>query len=272
MTFFLRARTHGYQAKGRAPFHYLLMGLLFITLIACSKEDTANPDPDPPPDTDSAGISVPYYQLQRVENLNAATDDENPTVPKSEILFSLKYKKEQPLSYAKTNRWDISFSGLYNSFLSGNNKSDQNNTGYQGPAIGGIAIVAKAFEDVIDIPADASFSTGKGLIGTDDAGFFGQGTGWYLYDFGGTLAGDGSYDKQHVAYALGDSLHLSNNTTMGPRTIIVKTAAGDYAKLKMVSCYKDAFSAHQWFRNTPHMYFTFEYVMVPAGSTKFETR
>jgi len=246
-----------------------LVLLLAMLVTACGK-DNVNPDTDP--GTDSTGSTVPYYVLQRVENINAATDDNNPTVEKLEILYSLKYKKEQPASYAKTNRWDISLSGLYNSFLSGNNKTNAANTGYQGPGIGGITILTKAFDDVTTIPEDAVFATGKGLIGTDDAGSFGQGIGWYLYDFGGTQVSDGRDDKQHVAYALGDSLHLSNGTTLSPRTIIVKMANGDFAKIKMISCYQNAFTPDAWFTNTPHMYFTFEYVIVPAGSTKFEIR
>ncbi|WP_126974043.1 HmuY family protein [Gynurincola endophyticus] len=238
-----------------------------IGLISCEKENL------PPDDTgDDQQTAVAYYKLQRVENLNAITDDNNPTVEKAEILFSLKYKKEQPSNYAKTVRWDISFSGLYNSFIGGNSKTDRSNTGYEGPGIGGVLIVEKAFEEVTDIPADNSFKTAKGVVGTDDAGAFGQGVGWYLYDFGGTIVGDGSYDKMHVAYAIGDSLKLKNNTLLKPRTIVVKTATGDYAKIKMISCYKDVFTPEKWFRNTPHMFFSFEYVIVPAGSKKFEIR
>ncbi len=243
---------------------YCCVILLFA---ACSKENVSADDPEEEPSTE-----VPYYKLQRVENLNASTDDENPLVDKQEILFSLKYKKEQPLNYAKTTRWDISLSGLYNSFIGGNNKTDASNSGYQGPGIGGIMILARAFDDVTDVPEDHLFKTGKGLIGTDDAGYFGQGVGWYLYDFGGALVGDGSYDKMHVAYALGDSLKLSDGNILSPRTIVVRTASGDYAKIKMISCYKDAFKPGDWFRNTPHMFFSFEYVMVPAGSKKFEIR
>jgi len=40
----------------------------------------------------------------------------------------------------------------------------------------------------------------------------------------------------------------------------------------MISCYKDAFTADKWFIDTPHMYFTFEYVIVPKGSKKFEIK
>lgn len=246
---------------------YLWLSLLLLTA-ACKKEGT---DPATEPD-DADSTLVPYYKLQRVENLNAATDDDNPTVAKTEILYSLRYKKEQPASYAKTNRWDISFSGLYNSFLGGNNNSNAANTGYQGPGIGGVTIVQKAFDAVTDIPAATAFNTGKGIIGTDDLGAFGQGTGWYLYDFDGTKIGDGSDQKQHVAYAMGDSLPLSTGGKINPRTIIVKLGNGDFAKIKMISCYKNLFTYNVWLKDSPHMYFTFEYVIVPASATKFEIK
>lgn len=249
----------------------LMLAVLASTFTACKKNDAVTPDPVPVTTTRDAD-KVPYYKVQRVENLAAQTDDQNPTVPKTEILFSLDYKKEQPATYAKTSLWDISLSGLYNSFLGGNNNSDIVNSGYQGPGKGGVTIVEKAFDDVTAIPADADFKTGKGLIGTDKNGNFSDDIGWYLYDFGGTTVGDGSDTKVHVAYALGSALKLADGSTLAARTVIVKTATGDYAKIKMISCYKDIFTPDQMLTNSPHMYFTFEYVIVPAGSTKFEIK
>jgi hypothetical protein len=249
-----------------------MLAIATVLFSSCSKKNDPTPDTTTPVTSTRSADVVPYYKLQRVENLAAETDDQNPTTPKTEILFSLDYKKEQPSSYAKTTFWDLSLSGLYNSFLGGNNNSNPANSGYQGPGKGGVMIVQQAFDDVTTIPSDSEFKTGKGLIGTDDAGNFGEGVGWYLYDFGGLAVGDGSATKVHVAYALGNALKLANGTTLPARTIIVKTALGDYAKIKMISCYKDVFTPDLMFTNTPHMYFTFEYVIVPAGSTKFEIK
>lgn len=247
--------------------------MLVLFTAACSdKNDDLRPEEEVPEET---GSKVPYYTLQRVENLAVETDDENPTEEKSAVLFSLEYKKEQPLNYAKTSFWDISFTGLYNSFLAGNNAADNTNFGFQGPGKGGITIVEKAFDEVVEIPTEEVFKTGAGIVGTDDNGAFGEGIGWYLYDFGGTLVSDGSEDKQHVAYALGEPITIKTNGTtknIPARTIIVRTAKGDYVKIKMISCYKDAFTRDKMFKDTPHMFFTFEYVIVPAGSTEFEIR
>lgn len=255
--------------------HILIYCWMVFFAIACSdKSNDPQPEVEEP---EEAGTAVPYYTLQRVENLAVETDDENPTEEKTAVLFSLEYKKEQPLNYAKTTFWDLSFTGLYNSFLAGNNATDNTNIGYQGPGKGGITIVEKDFGDVVDIPSGDEFKMGAGLVGTDDNGAFGEGVGWYLYDFGGDLVSDGSENKQHVAYALGESIWINTNNTetkkeVPARTIILRTAKGDYAKIKMISCYKDVFTRDKMFRDTPHMFFTFEYVIVPAGSTKFEIR
>lgn len=232
-----------------------IAGVLFSS---CSKSN--DPAPESKPDTPVQTGTVPFYKLQRVENLYAQSDDSNPTTELPPIYFSLENKEQEPATYQKTARWDIYFSSLYDSFIGCNNGKDQLNPGFNTNSTGGIIILKQAFESVTDVPADKDFSTSK-TFGTDDLGAFGEGTGWYLYDFGGTIRGDGSYDKQHVAYAMPES-----------RTLVVRTAAGNYAKIKMISCYKDAFTTDKWLRDTPHMYFTFEYVIVPKGSTKFEIK
>lgn len=235
-----------------------MLGLIITLGTACSKKESPAPDPvDPPPPVGS----VPFFKVQRVSNFSVETDDKNPTQAKTAAYYSLENKEEVPLIYAKTSRWDIAFNGLYNSFLSGNNGKDASNSGYGGNGNGGIVIVKQPFDQVVNIPADGDFKTKGTLIGTDDLGDFGEGTGWYLYDFAGTKRGDGSYNKMHVAYAMPES-----------RTIILRTANGNYAKIKMISCYKDALTPDLWFRDTPHMFFTFDYVLAPKGSTKFEVK
>lgn len=255
----------------RSSLTYWYMLLLAVCLVACKKEAEAiDTDID---QTDTITVtSGNYYKLLRVENFQGDTTDTDPTAPKTTIYYSLDAKTVRPLSYQKTTKWDLAFAGLYNSFLSANNGSDVKNYGYATAAAGGILIVKKSFESVIEVPADSLFKTGNDVVGTDNAGAFGVGTGWYLYDFSGNIVGDLSYDKQHVCYALGNGVTLSNGDKIEPRTIVVRTAAGNYAKIKMISVYKNAFTSDKWFRNTPHMYYTFEYVMVPKGSTSFEIK
>lgn len=245
-----------YQNSFKWASACLILCLLFT---GCKKDEIVSPEPEKESPSHTGG-GTPYYKLQRIENLAVETDDANPTVPPTAVLFSLETRATIPLLYTKTNRWDICFNGLYNSFLSSNNGQSSNSLGAGSTGAGAITILQKPFGEVTDVPADGTLSISK-TIGTDDEGDFGEGTGWYLYDFGGTKRGDGSYNKQHVAYAMPEK-----------RTIVVRTAKGDYAKIKMISCYKDAFTADKWFRTTPHMYFTFEFVIVPKGSTKFEIK
>lgn len=241
-----------------------IMGITASVLfVSCSKENEATPDPAEEID------GVTFYKMFRVENYAVETDDNNPTVPKTAVYYSLEERKDVPLVNAKTTRWDIAFNGLYNSFISANNGKNETNSGFGSNGVGGLTIVQKPYDEVVDIPADAEFKTAGGLVGTDDAGAFGQGIGWYLYDFGASVVATGA-DKQHVAYALGSPLKLLNGTTLAARTIIVRTAKGNYAKIKMISCYKNAFTPDLWFKNTPHMYFTFEYTLAPKGSLKFK--
>lgn len=245
----------------------LMMALVIGMVSACAKDDdpgTVEPPLEPG--------KVEFYKIQRVENLAAETDDNNPTVPKKAVYFSLEDKQEVNAIMAKTHRWDMGLSGLYNSFVSGNNGDNTANFGSGGPGKGGVTIVEKPFNEVIDIPVDGAFKTGVGQIGTDNMGDFGEGTGWYIYDFGGGIVGDQSFEKSHVAYALGNPLKLRNGEIAPARTLIIRTSRGNYAKVKMISCYKDVFSPEQWFRNTPHMYFSFEYLLVPKGSTRFEVK
>jgi len=252
----------------KMPGNLLVIFLLTVLFTACSADE--NKAADPKIEIPSTGL---FYKVIQVKNYQGSTSDANPTAPSATLYYSLEENKAVEGSYKKTRKWDLAFGGLYASFLSGNNGSNSQNNGSLAGGIGGITIVAKPFNEVIDIPADSQFKTGIDLIGTDDAGSFGNGTGWYLYDFGGEVVSDGKNpQKAHVAYALGESLKIANGTVIPARTIILKTANGNYAKIKMISVYKDVYSAKDWFKDTPHMYYTFEYVMVPAGSTKFEIR
>lgn len=251
-----------------------LFTVLVALLAACGKDsDKATPvTPTTPTDTTKPVDNGNFYKLLSVRNFQGDTTDNDPTAPKTTMYYSLEENKQIVESYQKTTKWDVSFSSLYSSALGGNNGKDATNFGSGNEAIGGILILQKAFDDVTDIPADDQFKTGNGVYMTDDAGAFGIGTGWYLYDFGGDIVGDKSYDKQHTVYAMSDTLTLASGKKLNPRTLVVRTATGNYAKIKMISVYKDALTIDKWSRNTPHMYFSFDYVLAPKGSKKFEIK
>ncbi|UTN03147.1 HmuY family protein [Flavobacterium bizetiae] len=259
----------------KIPQSLLTAFLIIITLTACSSDD--KPAESENENGGNPGTEVPdtglFNKVIHVKNYEGSTSDANPTAPSATLYYSLEENKAVDGSFKKTKKWDLAFGGLYASFLSGNNGSNSQNNGALAGGKGGITIVEKPFNEVVDIPADSQFKTGIDLIGTDDAGSFGNGIGWYLYDFGGEVVTDGTNpQKAHVAYALGEPLKIANGKVIPARTIILKTANGNYAKIKMISVYKDVYNSAEWFKDTPHMFYTFDYVMVPAGSTKFSIK
>jgi hypothetical protein len=234
-------------------------------LFSCSKSSN---DPDP---SDPVSDTI-FNRVITVLNYGEELEGDAPTTMQKPVFFSLEKNASVNPDYVRTDRWDLSFSALYRSFLGGNNGTNQKNFGAGGPGKGGVLCIEKAFEELTDIPDDALFKTGSALIGTDDHGAFGEGVGYYLYDFGGGIVGDGSYDKQHVAYCLGNGVTTNDGTKIPPRTIVLKTARGHYAKIKMMSVYKDLLNPSTWTRNAPHMYFSFQYVLAKAGSKNFSVK
>lgn len=258
---------------------FALMLLGTFVLMGCSSDNgdsNNNPvvvdDDMPPNDDDTPPVTANYYKLIRVENFGYDLENGNQFEDKATLYYNLIENKEAPSSLRKTSKWDVAFSGLYSSFMSGNNGGDSKNFGYGTSNVGGICILEKPFNEVTDIPEDSQFKTGSEIYGTDENGDFGQGKGWYLYDFSGTIVRDGSLNNQHIAYALGDALKLNNGNTVPARTLVVKTAKGDYAKIRMISVYKNIFDRANYTKDAEKMYFTFEYVVVPKGSTRFEIK
>lgn len=250
------------------------LSLLFIVnFSACSKSDpTPEPDPDP---------IIPETMFNRLIEVRDFGEDlpagAAPDSDQDPIYFSLEENKPADVSYRRTNRWDLSFAGIYRSYLGGNNGTGGGispSFGAGGAGAGGIMIVEKSFDEVVDIPADNEFKVGRNVISTDDNGDMGNGIGWYLYDFGGTRVRDGAYDNAHIAYALDTPLDITlpngEKKTVQPRTVIVRTARGNYAKIRMRSIYKNKLDRDTWRRNDEKPYFSFDYVLAKKESTKFE--
>ena len=251
----------------------LLSFFCLLFLASCSNDDgDAVNDDEVEIIDDTPSSTSNYNKLLRVENFGYTLADGNEYEDKSILYYSLVDHKEVGSEYKKTTRWDLAFSDLYSSFMSGNNGANTANLGTGTAAVGGIYIVEEAFDKVVDIPSDNLFKTGKGIYGNDINGDLSSGLGWYLYDFDGILVRDGAFDDRHIAYALGEPITLKSGKTVAARTVIIKTAKGDYAKIKMISVYKNIFERKDFTRTAPKMYFTFEYVLVPKGSTKFEIK
>lgn len=262
-------RIHTYLNSIR---YTLLVMLLLGTLVsACSKGNGTEPSPEPDvPTNDSI-----FNRLIVVKNFGELIPvGAEPTTPQSPIYYSLETNSAITADYQRTSRWDMSFADIYRSNINCNNTRAGGGVG--GPGKGGILLLEQAFEDVVDIPADNLFKTGDKPYGLDINGALGEDIGWVLYDFSGSLVRDGAYDNAHIAYPLDKPLtiKLENGQlkTVPARTLVIRTAKGNYAKLKVTSFYRDKLDRDSWRRNDAKPFFSFEYVLAKAGSSKFEIK
>ncbi len=249
--------------RSQAKIILCVWAVILLSLTeSCSK---SNNSPQPPP---VSGDTL-YNRVITVSNF--AGDTSSLTAPdanRATIFYSLDSNSGVPSLYAQTNRWDVSFGGIFNSFLGGNNGTDASNAGSGGPGTGGITVLPQYFDSVNSVPTGLTFSRAGQAAGTDDAGAFGQGVGWYVYDWGGTL-----YYTSSVCHALGiggrdtTSAATQAHTAWArpDRTILVHTAKGSYAKLRMISIYKDAIASPV--TSSPAPYLCFQYVLARPGST-----
>lgn len=260
--FSLTARTPGSRKQF---FSYAIALCALMTAASCKKDDNKSTTP--------VVTNPNFYKAITVKNFTGDTTNKTAAT----WYFSLDSNAIVSDTAVSSAKWDVSFGSSLHSFLAGNNGVDTTNYGKGGTGIGGIIVLKEDFDAVVNVPSDDQFKTGKNLYGTDASGAYAAGLGWYAYDATGTLFGAGLSTKTHVAYAMGDSLTLTRmpakaDSTIAPRTVIVRTAAGNYAKIKMISLYKDLLTPDLWFLTSPQPYITFEYVLVPKGSTKFETK
>ena len=205
-----------------------------------------------------------YNKLIVVKNFTGDTSSLTaPDADRSTIYFSLEQQKPAPAEYVLTNRWDMSFSGVYNTSIGGNfgnDNSSGSSLGKGGPGLGGVLILSQSFDQVTKVPDNAVFSTQAAPFGLDDAGSFGNGVGWAVYDWSGDLKaklgfGGSSPEQAHTCWARPD------------RTILVRTATGNYAKVQIISLYKDAPAEPVTHSLSP--YFNFQYVIAKPGTKDF---
>ncbi|SEW26385.1 HmuY family protein [Chitinophaga arvensicola] len=242
-------------------------------LAACSK---SNDDKTPPEVNPPAGevVKTGVYTINNMVADTSATSAINAAT----IYYSLEYNKIIPASQAQTANWDIAFTGIYNSSIAPNNGKAPNSPGFGGPGQGAVYLVLDkdaeaAFDPVklqpVKIPIaanlfDVSFNAVKTVtipetdfvsndyIGLDH--FMGTGNGYAYYDFYGALF-PGNTKKTHIVYTL-------------PRTVLVKTAKGKYAKLQITSVYKDSPADPN--RDNKTGYMSFRYAIQMDGSKQLD--
>lgn len=263
----------------RSPFAHpvLLICLAFLLtglVSSCEKEKEDSDDPD----TGGGEVKI-VTGVYTLRNLVADSAGTYATGSKP-FFYSLEEGKIIPSSQAQTNNWDICFNSTYNSNVCANNGLIASSPGYGGPAQGAIFMevnseVDAAYYDaagkpIKSVPGRALFdqafakvtsagvADGKwekdAIVGLD---YFQNSTpGWAWYDFYGELFPARPADSvSHVAYAL-------------PRTLIVKTAKGNYAKIQIYSFYKDAPEVPT--RSYKPGFITMKYAIQKNGSTNLD--
>ena len=148
---------------------------------------------------------------------------------------------------SSSTAWDLGFQGT-TIILNG---------GTSGPGTGAAQILSEAFDDVMEAPAGSYAADGRNTcpaVNTPSGEFpgvplaicTGSGNGWYTYN----------PQTNHILPIPG-------------RTIVLRTADGKYAKMRILSYYKGR--PDQPSSDTPSRYYTFEYILQPDGSRNFET-
>ena len=132
-----------------------------------------------------------------------------------------------------TAAWDVAFRGT----------TILVNGGTSGPGQGGVQVLTATFDEVTEAPADGYRQDAAGAPAIPG----GSGNGWYNYD-----------------------APTNTITPIPGRVLVVRTADGRYAKLRILSYYRGNPATVDPLADEAR-YFTFEYVFQPDGSRRFET-
>lgn len=224
----------------------LLLPLLLIAMISCSKDDIQPLLED--------GKSTVIYDLAGDTNASMSDGvDGKEKRPFHTFLFRFRDKKQiwirsasDSSQYLKSGDWDIAFTGPYNSEIYLNNAENPYNPGYQGPARNtGVVKYDKPYNEVTSAPADSEFEASDiSKIGWSSGE---NSSGWFTYSLNSHLA-----------------IPLKN------RTYVLKLPDGKYAKLELLNVYKGnppAVTDLYW----PAPYLTFRYYVQQDGSRNLDT-
>lgn len=235
-------------------------------------------EPDTPP---SDSVFNRYIQVLDV-GVDYLAEGHKPLDSGDPILFSLEKFSSVHMGYKTSERWDIALGGGG----SGNNGSYQG-LGYGSSAVGGIVLLDSAYSEVTTVPDDNLFAIpGSSMLDN----FMGSGPGHIEYTFMGNpfhmeeVAGQDSNDPEkrllanyymHMMYPLSEDLAAAYPGENGygyvvhPKTLIIRTARGNYAKVEMQSYYKGTIDPKEMSRKLPGNYHSFRYMVIPASEKRF---
>lgn len=263
-----------------------LLLLSTIFLISCGEIYDLNGvdwEPDVPP-SDSV-FSREITLLNLGDNLPAGHAPLDASDP---LFFSLEKFNSVHQAYKTTDRWDMAFFGNSRSEIQGSN-GRMPGFGYGSSSVGGVILTDSAYSKINTIPDDSQFKT-PGRSGLDAIGEFGEPMGHVAYTFFGNMFRpdkvvgylDNTYPLEvqleaakyaHMIYALSeDFVKAYPVTTRGDstkcRTLLIKTAAGNYAKVEMLSYYKNTLDPKEMNRGKGYA-ISMRYMVVKADEKRF---
>lgn len=212
------------------------VALAALSLTACDSNDPVDPQPEP-------------LEVQTATDVAAdPTTGRDPVTgaPISTGRFALYSLRGDSLVLASSDadradsastKWDIGFRGTTIIF----------NGGTSGPGQGAAQVLSDTlFAEVTAAPEGGYVADGSNTCTGGYAVCTGSGSGWYNYDSSQNLI-----------------------TPIAGRTIVLRTAVGTHAKVRILNYYQGNPSTPN--PSLPSRYFTFEYVVQPDGSRGFET-
>ena len=266
--------------------HVASLLFIIISLSSCGEIYDLNGfdwQPDVPP-SDSV-FSREILILNLGDNL---PEGHTPVDASDPLYFSLEKFSTVHLAYKTTDRWDLAFRGNSRSELSGNN-GRATGLGYGSSAIGGMFVTDSPYDKITSIPDDSKFQA-PGISGLDEIGEFGAPMGHVAYTFFGNMFRpdkvvgylDNTYDPAvqleaskyaHMLYALSDDFAKKYPVTINGdftkcRTILLRTAAGNYAKVEILSYYRNTLDPREMNRGKGYAV-SFRYMVVKADEKRF---
>jgi HmuY protein len=130
-----------------------------------------------------------------------------------------------------TTKWDLAFRGT----------TILTNGGTSGTGQGGASILSGIFDEVKTIPASSTFNQDSKTVLAIPTG---SGKGWYNYDAPTNII-----------------------SPIAGKVFLIKTADGKYAKMEILSYYRNAPATPT--SSSQSRYYTFRYVYQPDGTMKF---
>jgi hypothetical protein len=214
----------------KSLFFISLLAISSIAFVSCSDDET----------TPTPVVATTFTNLPADPGTGFNPDTGQPIGTTGKFaLFSFETGEIVPNTDSATAKWDLGFRAttiIVNSATSG-------------PGTTQVQLVNGIFDELAEAPVDGYISDNdpSPIAGAPNANLAiptGSGQGWYTYD----------------------GAAMVNKPTAG-KIIVVKTSGGHYAKVEILSYYKDAPPTPTF--NNEARYYTFRYVYQPNESRKF---